>query len=183
MRGIRRVLRLSFLRRKDVVEEVDEELAFHLAMREAKLRASGLSEAEAARGARIVFGNLNLIRDDCVRESDRLARKERAMQLFEDAWQDARFAVRSLLQAKGFAVAVILTLALGIGANATIFSLINAIVLRPVTGVRDVEQLFEFSEGVSYPVLRGLQEGLPRLGIAGVSDRHMAVGAGNNVDH
>jgi predicted permease len=182
MRGIRRVLRLSFFRRKDVVEEVDEELAFHLAMREAKLRASGLSEAEAARRARTVFGNLNAIRDDCVRESERLARKERAMQWVEDAAQDARFTVRSLLRAKGFAAAVILTLALGIGANAMIFALTNAIVLRPVTGVRDVSQVFELTDGVSYPVMRGLQEALPRLSLAGLSEREMAIGSGTSVD-
>ena len=183
MRGIRRVLRLSFLRRQDVVEEVDEELEFHLAMREQKLRATGLSAAEAARGARMVFGNVNAIRNDCLRESERLARKERVMQWLDDVRQDAHFAFRSLSRAKGFALAVILTLALGIGANATIFSLVNSIVLRPVGGVRDVAQLFELPEVVSYPMMRGLQEALPRLGIAGVRDRSMAIGAGSSVDH
>src|SRR5688572_6156765 len=181
MRGIRRVLRLNFLRRQDVVEEVDEELEFHLAMREQKLRAAGLSAAEAARGARMVFGNVNAIRNDCLRESERLARKERVMQWLDDVRQDAHFAIRSLSRAKGFALAVILTLALGIGANATIFSLVNSIVLRPVGGVRDVAQLFELSEVVSYPMMRGLQEALPRLELAGVRDRDMAIGAGSSV--
>ena len=136
MRGIRRIFRLPTQRPRDVEEDVDEEIAFHLAMREAKLRARGASPAEASRLARDRFGNVDGIRDECVRESRALTRTERAMQILDDARRDAELAVRSLWRAKSFSLAVILTLALGIGANATIFSIINAVILQPVSGVR-----------------------------------------------
>jgi hypothetical protein len=57
--------------------------------------------------------------------------------MIDEARRDAIFALRSLRRAKGFTAAVVLTLALGIGANATMYAIINAVVLHPVSGVRD----------------------------------------------
>ena len=183
MGRIRRIFRLPVLRPRDVDDDVDEEIAFHLAMREATLRARGLSPDDASRVARDRFGNVDGIREECVRQSRALTRTERAMQMIEEARRDTEFAVRSLWRAKSFSAAVILTLALGIGANATIFSIINAVILQPVSGVRAPSELFELGEGTSYPVYRSLRDRLPRLTLAGVRERGIALGSGAATEH
>ena len=183
MRGVRRVFRLPLFRRGDVNRAVDEELTFHLSMREARLRASGLAGEEAARAARARFGDLKAIRQECLRESDGLARKDRALMLIDDLRKDAHFAIRSLVRAKGFAAAIILTLALGIGANTTIFSIINAVVLHPVRGVVQPDLLFELSDVQSYPEFRDLTQRLSNLPLAASSERRIALGRGAEAEH
>ncbi len=175
---MRRIFRLPSFRSRDVKGEVEEEIAFHIAMRESQLRAQGVLPADAAGLARSRFGDVAGIRDECLEESHRLARWERIMQGIEEAGQDARYAVRALLRAPGFAVAVIVTLALGIGASTTIFSLIQAVILRPVRGVPQLEQLFALSDVSSYPVYRELRDAAPALGLSAFSDRRIALGDG-----
>jgi putative ABC transport system permease protein len=183
MRGVRRVFRLSTLRPRDVDRDVDEEFAFHLAMREAALRARGLSAPDALQAARDRFGNIDGIREACVREGRTYTRTERVMQLFDEARQDARFSARSLLRNRGFTAAVIVTIALGVGANATVFSLTSAVVLRPISGVSHADQLFELREVTSYPGYRDLRERLPALGLAGLRERRIALGNGAAAEH
>ena len=183
MRGIRRIFRISLLRPHDVDREVDDEIAFHLSMREEKLRASGVSAHDAARIARDRFGNVAGIRGECVEESRQLARHERAALVIEQARRDAIFAIRSLRRAKGFAAAVVLTLALGIGANATMYAIVNAIVLHPVSGVRDPGTLFELGEMMAYPEYRDLVERTPSLKLGAISERRIALGRGVAADH
>ena len=183
MRGIRRIFRLPVFRARDVDDDVDEEIAFHLAMREAALRARGLSGQDASREARDRFGDVDAIRDECVRDERAQTRTERTMQAIDEVRRDAMFAVRSLWKTKSFSAAVILTLALGIGANAMIFSVIEAVVLRPVTGVRDPATLFELGDVMSYPAYRSLQERVPRLALAGMRERGFAVGTGDATEH
>src|SRR5262245_42606676 len=154
MRGIRRVFQFPLLRRRDVRRDVDEEIAFHLSMREQRLVADGVPAADASTLAARRFGNVDGIRAECVREADTLARTERAKMWIDEVLRDARVAVRALLRAKGFTAAVILTLALGIGANTTIFAIMNAIVLQPISGVRQPNQLFEVADVVSFPAYR-----------------------------
>jgi hypothetical protein len=178
MKKIRRVFRL-----RDVNGEVDEEIAFHLAMREARLRSEGLSAPEAARRARDRFGSIPGIRDACLRESVPLARWERTMMWLDELRRDAQFGVRSLLRAKGFTLAVVLTLALGIGTSTTVFSLINAILLQPVGGLRDTRELFELGDVVSYPTYQSLRDRLPRLDLTAVRERRIALGSGAGADH
>lgn len=182
MRGIRKIFRLSLFRARDVNRDVDEELAFHLAMRAEKLRKQGLPAFDAQQIASEQFGNIDGIRNDCLREAQPLARTERIMQFFEEASRDIQFAVRSLSRAKAFTIAIILTLALGIGANATIYAVINAVILRPVTGVRDPQSLFELGGSYSYPAFREVRERLPSLGLAAISERRIAVSHGTITD-
>jgi predicted permease len=102
--------------------EIDRELAFHVDERTAQLQRDGLSAGEARRVARSRFGNL-LVQAERTRDAD--------IALVLDAlFRNVRQAARALYRAPGFTVSVMLTLALGIGANTAVFSAIDAILLR-----------------------------------------------------
>ena len=122
MRWLRRLW--NTVRPGRVERDIDREVRFHLAERIDELRAQGLTDTEASRRARMQFGNVSL-QADRTRDMD--------VSLWIDAiLRDARYAMTSLGRTPGFAIAVILTLALGIGANGAVFSAINAVVLQPL---------------------------------------------------
>ena len=116
-------LRLKRARKRAQLDrELDEEMAFHLAMREEKLRERGVSRDEAPYAARRAFGNVT-------------GTTERTRMLWSFEWveqfaQDVLYAARSLRENRALAAVVVLSLGLGIGANTAIFSLIDAVVLR-----------------------------------------------------
>ncbi|MFL5617232.1 MAG: ADOP family duplicated permease [Gemmatimonadaceae bacterium] len=130
---VRRAFRLA-VRRADWTEaDVDAELRFHIELRVEQLVASGWTRADAEAEARRRFGPSwdeavrHLHRSGRARE-ERLAMHER----FDSLWRDVRYSLRGLRRSPRFAVAAILTLALGLGSTTVIFSLVDHIVLRPL---------------------------------------------------
>src|SRR5689334_8779754 len=117
--------RLRALFRRDTLErEMDDELRFHIEREAEKYVRAGAEPNDALRRARIAFGG--------VERAKEASRDGRGTRFLETLLQDVRYAARSLRQHRAFSVTVILTLALGIGANTTIFALVDALLLRPL---------------------------------------------------
>jgi len=118
--------------------DLDDELKFHLAMREQKLREQGAAADEAPNAARRQFGNVTGLKET--------SRELWGFRSLEILWQDLRYGARRLRQSPGFTLVCIITLALGIGANTAIFTLIDAVMLRSLP-VENPQQLWRLGSG------------------------------------
>lgn len=116
----------------DVHRDVDDELALHLEMLVEENLAGGMS-AEAARAAAARrFGEYTGYERECLHIGEERERMIRRAERFSALGQDMRYVIRTVLKNPGFALATVLVLALGLGANRAIFSVVNSVVLRPL---------------------------------------------------
>jgi predicted permease len=106
-------------------EQLEKELRFHLEQNAADLVARGFDPDEARRQARLAFGGPQQVKEEC--------RDARGTRWLEDLSQDLRYAVRTLRQRPGFAAVALLTLGLGIGATTVMFTVVNGVVLKPLS--------------------------------------------------
>jgi predicted permease len=142
----------ALIRRRRLDRDLDEELAFHLAMREADYRERGAGDADARDAARRRFGSLAYLKEQC--------RDMWTFHPLETLGQDVRYAIRTLRKAPGFTLVAVFALAVGIGGNTAIFSLIAA-ARAGALPYRDADRLVEVwgtvlrakveRRGASYP--------------------------------
>lgn len=127
-------------------QQLDRELQFHIEARISDLRGAGLSEEDARRRVRQEFGGAAQVKEDC--------RDARGTRWLEDFFKDVRFATRQMRRTPGFATVAVLTLALGIGANTAIFTLVNAVLMKSLP-VRDPARLLLLGNSRNWGVITG----------------------------
>ena len=140
----------SLLRRSAVENELDEELRFHLEQQVEKHVRAGFTREEALRRARLEFGGLGQVKEDC--------RESHGITFLEITAQDVRYALRQLRKTPGFTATAVVTLALGIGANAAIFTLVNAVLMRNLP-VADAKSLLRLGDTNDCCVGYGVPDG------------------------
>src|SRR6267142_4231639 len=112
------------LRGSRLADEIDDEFREHLAMLQERFVRNGMDPSEAFYAARRQFGGVTQVKEQLM--------ERRTMPLAEDVARDVRHAARGLWRSPGFSLTVILTLALGIGCNTAVFSVVDQLLLRPL---------------------------------------------------
>src|SRR5437763_9278856 len=140
----------SLFRRAQADQELDDELRDHLDRKTEEYVAQGMTQEEAQRRARLDLGGIEQTKEKC--------RDARRVNWIQDFVQDLRFGLRILRKSPGFTAAVVLTLALGIGATTAIFTLIDAVMLKSLP-VANPKQLYRLGDNNNCCVMIGTQNG------------------------
>ena len=140
-------------RRDDALErEMNQEMQFHLEMATHRNVGRGMTPAEAARQARLAFGSSEAFREE--------AREAQRARIAENLIADIRYALRGLRRSPSFAIAAILTVGLGIGASTAMFTVVNAVLLRPMSLPRPNDVMYVgwvWAKGGEIPSLSAFQ--------------------------
>lgn len=172
-----------FLRRRRWDEERAREIDAYLEMETAENMARGMPAHEARHAARRKLGNPTLIREEIYRMN--------SIGFLETVWQDLRFALRLLRKAPGFTAVAVLSLALGVGANSAVFSVIHAVLLRPLP-YPDADRLVRVGQrgdlnDVTIPQSEFWRDHASSFrsaaGYQGAEDRELAFGSGRQWIH
>src|SRR5450631_3850029 len=138
----------SIFRRRKLYDDLSEEIRLHIEERTEQLIGEGMSPRQAEQQARQAFGNRTLVEER--------SREVWQWSALESIWADMRLAVRQLRRAPGFTFAAVMTLALAIGANAVVFAVLNALILRPLNvphaeSLYTIERAAAKDQAFSYP--------------------------------
>ncbi|HEX2490100.1 MAG TPA: hypothetical protein VHR27_11870, partial [Blastocatellia bacterium] len=171
--------------------EIVEELSQHLEDRYAELLTIGATQEEASRAALAELSPGEILQQELGRV-ERPAPQElivlgtnRRNSMIAGLWQDLRYGARMLMKSSGFTLVIVLTLALGIGANTTMFSLLDAMLLRPLPGVAEAERIVNIGRAydgqglgaISYPNYRDYRDQNSTFaGIAAESEQQFHLG-------
>jgi predicted permease len=168
----------KFVHRSQVENDMEQELRSHIQHRADDLVRSGVNRAEAERRARIEFGGHQKFKEE--------SREALGGNFIETLIQDMRFAFRTLRKSPSFTAVAVVTLALGIGANAVVFSVLNALILRPLD-VPQSQSLYGIEHGdsgyISYPDYIDLRDRNRSVdGLAAVNIAQAGLSTGENPD-
>jgi predicted permease len=139
---------VATVRRHKAERDLEDEVQFHLKMLADEFEAQGMSPGDARLAARRSFGGVEQVKE--------MYRERRGLPLVESLLQDLRHVIRALIRSPGFAIVVVATLGLSIGANAAVFSLIDQIVLRPLPVAKPAELVIVSIPPLPIDATRGL---------------------------
>ncbi|HEY4131475.1 MAG TPA: ABC transporter permease, partial [Gemmatimonadaceae bacterium] len=155
---MRRVFRLPFLRGQ-IAREVDDELTFHLEQRVQRLIDAGMDPRAARAEAIRQFGDVTAVRDSCIDLDEQRERSARRANMISELHQDLVYAVRTLRRNMGFTAVIVAALAIGIGANTAIFTIIDSVLVQTLP-VEHPEELVSIGNPAR---INSLSSGSPRV--------------------
>ncbi|MEW6321598.1 MAG: ADOP family duplicated permease [Acidobacteriota bacterium] len=175
----------ALVARDRMEDELEDELAFHLEQEQKKLEARGMPPDAARRAARLAFGGYEAIRE--------ATRDARGVRLVEQTWTDVVHALRTLRTRPAFALGVVGTLALGLGANAAMFGIVDRLMFRTPAGLRDADRVhrvhqhwrqngeMQSSRSMAFPRYRDVARDARSFDLVGAFQvRRVALGQGDD---
>src|SRR5688572_13239660 len=158
--SVKRLFRFPSRTRREIAEDANEEVLFHLDMRTEELQRTGFTEAVARAQAAREFGDVRSSLEEGLRHELRIERRRLMARLLGDFGQDVRLGVRLLVRSPGLSAAAILTLTIAIAGNTAVFSVANALLFKPVP-VAAPQELARIRAGqsqMSWPNYQDLRE-------------------------